>query len=261
MDVKSKITPISRYFVKTLLPLFLGGFLFAGALSKYNNVSGLNSTIVEVVLKPMRQTYSKCQETHKELIYKKGQLAGSYYLLPQILKKKMGKQITPNPIIDIISVDSSIFADLSQIHNDVNRLEKQVNQYYTDLYSIVEDGALLLNVYPKYKEFKAARESTNSDYECAKQNALLENMSDFVDDESKYTEFLISMFKFSKTKNLKHIEQLIPILESSQKAFFEIHTIEKQKFLEEEKQYSEIRALYIEEYQKRLNASPFSYLF
>lgn len=212
IQIKTKIKPALQYILKTILPIFLGGFLFAGALTKYNNVNNLNYTIVEVVLNPMRSSYAKCRETHKQLVYKKEKLAGSFMISTQILKKRLGKKIDIDPLLLDFINDSSAFGDIKQNYNDVLSLEKQLIEYYDGLYRIIEDGALFFNIYSKYEEIKQQREDITKQYEHHSQNALVENLKELVN-ENNYSQFLNSIFMFYKNKDIKQLEKLTPFLE------------------------------------------------
>lgn len=181
----------SSQLLISVIPIFLGSFLFAGVLESYKKDEGIQKELIINYFKPMRELQESCSSAHNELFLKYGELSGSYQLM---FNELVHMSVTPNSKLgrDYEAIPMSIFKANTELKNNIEKLKATVKKCRADLFLTYEELALATGTYPEFFALaeKRATEINNIYFERNKKakentknidpNQLLPLMREFV---------------------------------------------------------------------------------
>lgn len=142
---KKYIPPLFKYLGATIIPVFLGSFILAGALAKYGNNDSLNKTILETAYKPSKEKFRECHRTHNRLFLAEQELSGSFLAMEEELRfviSNGNKSLPPEYVFLIEGLNKNQQA----LNEEIGKLQNDLPNCYDALYSQLEDLGLLLGV-------------------------------------------------------------------------------------------------------------------
>jgi hypothetical protein len=142
---KTHLPLVLKYFAATIIPVFLGSFILAGALTKYGNNDAMNKTIMETAYKPSKEKFRECFRAQNRLFIAEQELSDSYLVMEEELQFIISNGNKPLPPEYIFLIEG-LEKNQQVLNNEISKLQKDLPICYDTLYSQLEDLALLLGV-------------------------------------------------------------------------------------------------------------------
>lgn len=142
---KTYLAPLFKYVGITIIPVFLGSFILAGALAKYGNNDSLNKIILESAYKPSKEKFRDCHRSHNRLFLAEQELSGLFLAMKEELRFVLSNGNRPLPPEYAFLVEG-INKNQQELHEEIGKLQKELPGCYDALYSQLEDLGLLLGV-------------------------------------------------------------------------------------------------------------------
>lgn len=140
----------------TIIPLFLGSFLFAGVLENYKKDQGVQAELIKDYYRPMRELQGSCIASHNELFLKYTELSGSY----QLMLNEM-QHIFSTPVFKLSqeyeAIPISIIKANTQLKKKVEELEETVKQCRANLFLKYEELSLATGSYSEFMKLADRR--------------------------------------------------------------------------------------------------------
>jgi hypothetical protein len=149
---------ISRQLLISVIPIFLGSFLFAGILESYKKDQGIQKELIKDYYRPMRALQSSCSSSHNNLFLKHGELSGSYQLM---FNEFVHMSVTTDSKLgrDYDAIPMSIFKANSELKNEIEELEVVVEKCKEKLFFKYEELSLATGTYQEFTELAQKRTS------------------------------------------------------------------------------------------------------
>ncbi|UTM01053.1 hypothetical protein MID00_16370 [Alcaligenes sp. NLF5-7] len=152
---------VLKYFAIKIVPVFIGSFVFAGAIAKYGNHDALNKAIMESAYKPSKETFRECVRAHNRLFIAEQELSASYLVMAEELQFVMSNGIKPLPE-EYWFLAKGINKNQQDLLDETQRLQGHLPVCYDTLYSQLDDLGILLGISDQLEvEFKDRAERFN----------------------------------------------------------------------------------------------------
>lgn len=145
-----------KYLAATIVPVFLGSFILAGALAKYGNNDSLNKTIIDSAYKPSKEKFRECTRAHNRLFLAEQELAGSYFATAEELRFALKGDMRKLPEEHGFLVQG-LLKNQQDLQAEISKLQGSLLSCYDTLYSQLEDLGLLLGIHEEVKTRMDAR--------------------------------------------------------------------------------------------------------
>lgn len=159
--LKTHLPPGLKYLAATIVPVFLGSFILAGALAKYGNNDALNKIIMETAYKPSKEKFRECFRAQNRLFIAEQELSGLYLTLEEELQFVISNGNKPlSPVYQFLI--EGLVKNQQALNDEIAKLQKELPICYDILYSQLEDLGLLLGVSEQVRtEFKSRAKEFN----------------------------------------------------------------------------------------------------
>ena len=244
-----------KYIATTLVPVFLGSFVFAGALITHSNNDSLNKTIIEATYRPSKEKFRECSHDHNRWFLAEHELASVYAATRLELQFLIANGNKPLPL-EYPFLASGLHEKQKTLREEIERLESGVLRCYETLYSYLEDMALLLGVSEEVRAIAATRaERFNLLHaeKSKKAKVVLKGIN---------PDFVLKAFRMGTDTILtEQPATVLDTLETLSEHMQLYATEDKRIFDMERKAYSEVNAVTSEALRRRLETSFWSSVY
>lgn len=245
-----------KYLAATIVPLFLGSFILAGALAKYGSNDSLNKTILESAYKPSKERYRECHRSHNRLAIAEQELAGTYGATAEELRFALKGDISKLPEEHGFLMQG-LLKKQQELEAEVSKLQGSLPGCYDTLYSTLEDLGLLLGIHEDVKALMTAR--------ATEFNQLHKRRAASSEDALKGTDpsaFLQRMFRHGLEQEFMANREMAPELMQRLAKHSASMAAQDQKIFDmEQRSYQRINELTASKIEQRMNKGIWSFLF
>lgn len=250
---------ISSQLLISVIPIFLGSFLFVGILESYKKDQGIQKELIKDYYRPMMALQSSCSSSHNTFFLKHAELSGSYSLMYNEL---VHMSVTPDSKLgrDYDVVPMSILKANSELKNEIEELKIAVKKCRADLFFKYEELSLATGTYPEFTELAQKRAKVINAIYADREKKAKENTK-----EIDHNQLITLMREFvsldlSKNKSI-FMDRIEKIFDPVVKHNLIMAETEQAIYQEESEFFQSLHKLYAGEISKKHSSGFFSWIF
>ncbi len=242
-------------FLKQLLLLILGSFVFVVVAEGYKSDLGRNKDLVKEYYRPVKVAMSNCLNHHNQLFLQYAELGGSYQLVFDELVFMFNNQETANSH-DYQAFPTALLKANHSVKKEIESLKTNVESCRVKVYQAYEELALVTGKFDSYKELSLEHFD--------KLNRLNNSLKDNISTEIKnfdvkeiapmIREFLTLDLSKNENQNL-----LMQRIETMSRPVIEMEMnkaeVEQNKFNENKRFHDALMEIFLEEINRRNSPS------